>query len=307
MITEKVKQLINEWQIYLKKQRNYSDNTIISYLNDLNNYLGFIQNYLNQNITIQVISSVDIRLVRSWLSDRKLFDYAPISSARALSSVKNFYKFLEKKHDIVVHSIYAVASPKKGKSLPKALSKEEVSISLDKIEDLLEIEWIDLRNKALLTLIYASGLRISEALSLTKNHISNSEYIKIIGKGNKERLVPWIKKSRDLVLEYLKLLPYQIEQNQPIFRTKTGKTLLRNNFNKELVMLRNIYGLPNHLSSHSFRHSFATHLLENGADLRSIQDLLGHTSLSTTQRYTKVNLSHLESIYDKSHPVAKKR
>ena len=164
------------------------------------------------------------------------------------------------------------------------------------------MRWIDLRNKSLLTLIYASGLRISEALSITKNHVNQCEYIKITGKGNKERLVPWIEEARKLILEYLKELPYEIDENEPIFRSKTGKILHRSNFNSELVKLRRIYGLPEHLSSHSFRHSFATHLLENGADLRSIQDLLGHKSLSTTQRYTKVNLSHLEAVYNKSHP-----
>ena len=162
-----------------------------------------------------------------------------------------------------------------------------------------------MRNRSLLTLIYASGLRISEALSLTKQHIKETEYVKVIGKGNKERLIPWVDSVKKLILEYLKALPYEICENEPIFRSKTGKILHRCNFNSELVKLRRIYGLPEHLSSHSFRHSFATHLLENGADLRSIQELLGHKSLSTTQKYNKVNLTHLESVYNKSHPEAK--
>ncbi len=302
MFNSEIQILIKEWQSYLQLQKNYSKNTRDSYLNDLKAYFSFIQKYSEESVSLKSISSVDIRLIRSWLSERKFSDYAASSSARALSSIKNFYNYIEKTRNIVCHSIHAVSSPKKPKALPKALSKEETLLSLDKIDSLDEVRWIDLRNKSLLTLIYASGLRISEALSITKNHVNQCEYIKITGKGNKERLVPWIEEARKLILEYLKELPYEIDENEPIFRSKTGKILHRSNFNSELVKLRRIYGLPEHLSSHSFRHSFATHLLENGADLRSIQDLLGHKSLSTTQRYTKVNLSHLEAVYNKSHP-----
>ncbi len=302
MLTLEIQNLIKEWQTYLELQKNYSKNTRDAYAHDLKAYIFFIQNYTEESVSLKSISSVDIRLIRSWLSERKISEYASSSSARALSSIKSFYKYIEKTRKIVCHAIYAVSSPKKPKTLPKALSKEDTLFSLDKIGCLDETKWIDLRNKSLLTLIYASGLRISEALSITKNHTKQTEYIKITGKGSKERLIPWIAAIRKLVLEYLKELPYEIEDDEPIFRSKTGKILHRCNFNSELVKLRRIYGLPEHLSSHSFRHSFATHLLENGADLRSIQDLLGHKSLSTTQRYTKINLSHLEAVYNKSHP-----
>jgi integrase/recombinase XerC len=305
MVSLEIKNIVKEWQTYLELQKNYSKNTREAYLNDVTAYFAFISNYSDEPINLKSVSSVDIRLIRSWLSDRRFSDYKASSSARALSSVKSFYKYLEKTRDIVCHSIYTVSSPKKAKVLPKALSKEDTLFSLDKVASLNETRWIDLRNRSLLTLIYASGLRISEALSLTKQHIKETEYIKVMGKGNKERLVPWINGVKKLLLEYLEELPYAIGENEPIFRTKTGKILHRCNFNSELVKLRRIYGLPEHLSSHSFRHSFATHLLENGADLRSIQELLGHKSLSTTQKYTKVNLTHLESVYNKSHPEAK--
>jgi integrase/recombinase XerC len=305
MPTSQIQHLTSEWQKYLLLQKNYSKNTRDSYLTDLQQYFSFIKEYTSEDVTLKAIESVDIRLVRSWLSSRKSADYAASSSARALSAVKNFYKYIEKTHKITAHAIYAVASPKKAKILPKALSRAETTLSLEKIDSLEDVYWIDLRNKALLTMIYASGLRISEALSLTTNHTKNNEYIKITGKGNKERVVPWIEASRQLVLQYLQELPYEVEADAPIFRTKSGKILLRTNFNKELVKLRRMYGLPEHLSSHSFRHSFATHLLENGADLRSIQDLLGHESLSTTQRYTKINQAHLEEAYNKAHPEAK--
>ena len=302
--TNELQQIIVQWQNYLESQRNYSTNTSSSYLNDLQHFLRFIKHYYSEEVSLKKISDIDIRFARSWLYARHQDNYSAASNARALSSVKNFYKYLEKKHDINCHAIFAVRSPKKPKPLPKALSKEEAKLSIDNIEMLGDEEWIHYRNKALLTLIYASGLRISEALSITKKHLENSELIKITGKGNRERIIPWIEQSRLLIQQYVALLPYSVESNEPIFRGKRGAPLQRAVFNRELIHLRRALGLPEHLSSHSFRHSFATHLLENGADLRSIQDLLGHQSLSTTQRYTKINQTHLESVYNKAHPDA---
>jgi integrase/recombinase XerC len=300
-----IAKIIETWQEYLGIQRNYSQHTLDSYLNDLNNYLTFISKY-NENVTtLKQLESVDIRLMRSWLAARHQDNFSAVSTARALSSIKNFYKYLEKKFAITCHSVFIVRSPKKPKSLPKALTQTEAKISLDNIELLGTEEWIHFRNKALLTLIYASGLRISEALSITKEHLNNPEFIKILGKGNKERIIPWIQESKELINQYIKILPFFVENNAPIFLGKRGGVLHRAVFNKELINLRRSLGLPKHLSSHAFRHSFATHLLENGADLRSIQDLLGHQSLSTTQRYTKINQTLLESVYDKAHPDSK--
>lgn len=166
---------------------------------------------------------------------------------------------------------------------------------------------MELRNKALLILIYASGLRISEALSITKIHLQNLDFIKVVGEGNKERVIPWLPIVRSLIEEYLKLLPYDLNDQEPIFRGKQGKKLQPPVFNRELIKLRRFYGLPEYLTAHSFRHSFASHLLENGADLRSIQELLGHKSLSTTQSYTKTNIKHLEAVYNVSHPIKKEK
>lgn len=180
-----------------------------------------------------------------------------------------------------------------------------MNISLDHIEEYGNSQWIEVRNKALLVLIYASGLRISEALSITKLHLQNLEFIKIMGKGSKERVIPWLTIARNLITEYLEKLPYELKDDEPIFRGKQGKKLQPPVFNRELIKLKRFYGLPEHLSAHSFRHSFASHLLENGADLRSIQELLGHKSLSTTQSYTKTSIKHLEMAYVTAHPIKK--
>ncbi|MCC8417156.1 MAG: tyrosine recombinase XerC [Rickettsia endosymbiont of Bryobia graminum] len=303
--TVEILELIEKWQQYLKLQHNCSEHTIVSYNNDLSNFLDFINQYTDKIVTVSIIKQVDIRMVRSWLVKRQQANYVAASNSRGLSAIKNFYKYLEKVHDISCHGIFSVKNPKKAKILPKALSQEDSHISIEHIDDFAELEWIELRNKALLVLIYATGLRISEALSITKIHLQNIEFIRIVGKGNKERLIPWVSVARELILKYLSKLPYDLDDKQPVFRGKMGKKLQAPVFNRELIKLRRFYGLPEHLSAHSFRHSFASHLLENGAEMRSIQELLGHKSLSTTQRYTKISLKHLETVYNNTHPISK--
>jgi integrase/recombinase XerC len=300
-----IKDKILSWSSYLKQERNYSSNTVSAYLADLHHFIDFIQTYQSCQASLTTISTIDIRLTRSWLSSRQTNDYLAASNARALSAIKNFYKFLEKRYAIKCHAIFTINTPRKSKSLPKALSMDETNLSIENIENLGKNLWLELRNKALLTLIYATGLRISEALSITTKHLQNPEFIKITGKGKKERLVPWIEQSYLLVKKYLEELPFKLNNDDPIFRGERGDVLQRAVFNRELIKLRRVLGLPEHLSAHAFRHSFATHLLENGANLRSIQELLGHQSLSTTQRYTKINKAHLESVYRRSHPNSK--
>lgn len=303
MLDKQTQELIIKWQKYLSLQKKYSNHTMMSYNNDLKHFLEFMNYYNSDIVTMDYIKAADIRLMRSWLAKRKCDNFITSSIARGLSAIKNFYKFLEKTTDLHNHVVFSIKSPKKSKLLPKALSEEEVNISLDHIEAYGNSQWIEVRNKALLVLIYASGLRISEALSITKLHLQNLEFIKIMGKGSKERVIPWLAIARNLITKYLKKLPYELKDDEPIFRGKQGKKLQPPVFNRELIKLKRFYGLPEHLSAHSFRHSFASHLLENGADLRSIQELLGHKSLSTTQGYIKTSIKHLEMAYVTAHPI----
>ena len=298
-------ELVAKWQKYLKLQRNYSNHTLLSYKNDLDNFFNFIRSYDSASLSVSGIGKVDIRLIRSWLAKRQQDKYGASSNSRSLSAVKNFYRYLEKTLGISCHAIFSVKNPKKAKTLPKSLTQDDSKISIDHIDVFANLEWIELRNKALLILIYASGLRISEVLSITKTHLQNLDFIKITGKGGRERLIPWIPIAREYITEYLSKLPYDIGELDPIFRGQYGKKLQPAVFNRELIKLRRFYGLPEHLTAHSFRHSFATHLLENGADLRSIQELLGHKNLSTTQCYTKINQKHLENAYNNAHPISK--
>lgn len=293
--------LILRWINYLETEKAYSGHTIVSYHNDLKNYLEFIQKFNGDRCDLKSLASADLRLVRSWLADRRLENYNPSSSARALSSVKNFYRFMHYLGICTNNVVLSAKSPKKNTALPKALSFSDTMVSVDNIENFAKNDWLSLRDKALLVLIYASGLRISEALSITLANL-NSEAIHIIGKGGKERIVPWLEYAKKLTQEYVTSVPYDITSG-PIFLGEKGHVLRPAVFRKQLVILRRSLGLPEHLTPHSFRHSFATHLLENGANLRSIQELLGHKSLSTTQRYTKVNIKHLSDVYKASHPM----
>ncbi|MFK8040247.1 MAG: tyrosine recombinase XerC [Rickettsiaceae bacterium] len=306
-IDKKVNQFLDNWKVYLKLQRNFSHHTIIAYFNDIQSFLAFIANYNGSIVTIDVLQNIDIRAMRSWLAYRKQDKYINASNARALSVVKNFYKWLEKQITVNSHAIFSVKTPRLSQSLPKSLSKTNVIEAIENISgNDKKSEWVRLRDRALLILIYASGLRISEALSIKKYQVKHEECIKIVGKGSRERVIPWIALAKDTIKQYLALVPYSISDNELIFLGKRGKPLQPSIFNKLLITLRRYYGLPDHLSAHAFRHSFATHLLQNGADLRSIQELLGHKSLSTTQRYIKTNIAYLNDVYDKSHPMTQK-
>lgn len=293
--------VIKDWLKYLELERAYSHHSIISYHNDLKSYIEFLRDYNGEEITLTTFINADLRLIRSWLAKRKSQDYSATSSARALSSIKNFYKFLHYAKGSENNIIFSARSPKKPKPLPKALSVEDAMMAINKIENYAKNDWLSLRDKALLMLIYASGLRISEALSLTRQHLLEDN-IRIIGKGNKERLIPWIHSAKSIIAQYLAVVPYDVTTG-PIFLGERGGALQAPVFSKQLINLRRHLGLPEYLTPHAFRHSFATHILENGGDLRSIQELLGHTSLSTTQRYTKVNIKRLSDIYNNSHPL----
>jgi integrase/recombinase XerC len=295
--------LIDDWGSYLKLQKNFSNNTILAYLGDVNHFCEFVVNYTGIEFNIGFIENIDLRIIRSWLTNRVTNNYSNTSNARALASLRNFFKFIHKKTGKYCDAIFMIKNPKKPQLVPKALSKPDVIASINSIFNCSEEQWIGKRDKALLILIYASGLRISEALSITKSDLKNPEYICIKGKGQKQRIIPFISIAKVAIQEYLDKIPYSLNDNEQIFLGMRGKPLIPSVFNKQLQRLKMQYGMPEKMSAHSFRHSFATHLLEAGADLRAIQELLGHKNLSTTQRYTKVNSHYLEEVYTKSHPL----
>jgi integrase/recombinase XerC len=295
-------EFIEKWLEYLRHEKGYSNHTIASYNHDIIEYINFLISYNGSKPSFDEVTRIDLQTLRSYLSRRKIKNFSNSSSSRSLSGIRNFYRFIYQITNISNDAIINIKSPKKVQNIPKALSFSEVMSAINNLGT--EEGWLGIRNKALLMLLYGTGMRISEALSIRKKDIGG-DYIVIKGKGSKERMIPWIEEAKNLVGQYLESLPFDVENEEPIFRGEKGGILSTGVFSRKLINLRRSLGLPEHMSAHSFRHSYATHLLENGADLRSIQELLGHSDLTSTQRYTKVNLEHLIKSYNKALPAEK--
>lgn len=301
---QSLEEIKNSWISHLTYQVNFSQNTVLAYQNDLNDFLEFLSSYVGTKVSTSDVVASDIRTFRSWLAFRFGQKKAASSSARAIASLRNFYRFLMDRNHCNSSQIFSLKTPKKPILNPKALSIED---TLECISHLSKIkkDWTNLRDEVLLTLIYGTGLRISEALSITKNHLTENS-LKITGKGKKQRIVPMLPLLRLKLNQYIANIPFVLEKDDPIFLGKFGKKLQPGTFRVQLQMMRNTLNLPKYATPHAFRHSFATHLLNNGANLRAIQELLGHSSLSSTQRYTKVELTHLQKAYQ-MHPLLKNK
>ena len=222
--------------------------------------------------------------------------------ARKISSLKNFFKFLLKDKVILSLDVSIFKSPKLKRSYPKSIDSDLVAKAFVSLMDNENDQWINLRDRAVMLLLYGSGLRISEALSLKKKEAPNSDWLRVKGKGNKYRDVPLLPIICEGVKEYLDLCPYDVKEDEPLFLGKRGGELSPRIIQRRVENLRYELGLPSHTTPHALRHAFATHLLSGGADLRAIQQLLGHSSLSTTQRYTDVNESELLKLHKAIHP-----
>jgi integrase/recombinase XerC len=294
----RVNQLYQKWRDFLKHERKFSKHTITAYLTDLSYFFKFLNEHFGEEITENILKNITITDLRSWLTNRKNQDLTFTSTARALSTIRNFFTYLQQFENIENQIIFNIRTPKLEKPIPKALSQEQV-IAL--IQEIKEEDWFSKRDKALLILIYSCGLRITEALSIRKNQIGESKII-VTGKRNKERVVPVLPIASEALNTYLNSCPYLINTEDLIFLGKQGRPLNPAIFQRYIRELRNSLGLPTTTTPHAFRHSFASHLLEEGADLRSIQELLGHESLSTTQIYTKVDTKRLLNAYNKFHP-----
>lgn len=302
LATELVK-AVHDWENWLTNVRRASRHTVISYQNDLQQFFAFLNEHLGERVCLKHLKELEARDIRAWLASRA-GDYEPASTARALSTVKNFYRRLEQDGKIENSAIFHIRSPKLKKSLPKALQEEQAGQALEHIGSQHEEPWVNARDLALLTLIYGCGLRISEALSLKRGDVDGADSITITGKGNKQRVVPVLPLVKEAIADYIKQCPYGFDKSTPLFYGQRGKPLNPAIFQLQLRKLRAALNLPDSTTPHAFRHSFATHLLSAGGDLRSIQELLGHASLSTTQRYTHVDKERLLKAYEKAHPRA---
>ncbi len=295
-------QSLGEWQQWLKVEKNVSKHTLRAYAGDLSQFVRFLSNHKGKAVGINDVASASLPDFRSWMSRQTVNGAAASSRARTLSGLKNFLGWLDKQGIAHNAAIKTVRTPKQPRKLPRPLQEQQAFRLLEKAEG---DDWVTLRDKALFTLLYGCGLRIDEALSLNINDLPRDGFLRVIGKGRKERQVPVLPLVNDALSAYRDACPYAEESTRPLFvGTKNGKRLNQGVAQKAMRDLRGALNLPETATPHALRHSFATHLLQNGANLREIQELLGHASLSTTQRYTDINAEEMIAIYKKAHPRA---
>ncbi|GFZ78103.1 tyrosine recombinase XerC [Rickettsiales bacterium] len=305
MIDRQLHDLLNSWADFLSK-KNLATNTSLSYLRDLEGFLSFLAGYKSCIISVAEIKQLSIQDFRAWLACRNNSSMASRSNARAISALRNFFKYLADYQNIDNAAIFNLSFPRLRKLVPHPISKQDAAKATREIANFAGSSWVGARDLSILMLLYGCGLRISEALSLRRRDIIHNadgdNNIRVFGKGSKERIVPLLPEVGCAILNYLAKCPYQATEEQPIFFGERGKALCRTYFAKRLRLFRRIFGLPEALTAHSMRHSFATHLLSAGVDIRFLQELLGHSDLASTQIYTKVENQYLLNSYLSSHP-----
>ena len=296
ILDNKVTNLIQVWIEYLQNIRGYGTHTLNAYQRDVIDFSKFCE------IGKYDVLLPDKYILRDYLfklSERKL---SRPTVARRISSLKNFFKFLLKEKIITSLDLSVFKSPKLKRSFPKSIDSDLITKALFSLMDDKNDLWINLRDRAVVLLLYGGGLRISEALSLKKNEAPNGDWLRVLGKGNKYRDVPLLPIICNGVKDYLDACPFVVKEDAPLFLGKRGNALSPRIIQRRIENLRYSLGLPSHTTPHALRHAFATHLLSGGADLRAIQQLLGHSSLSTTQRYTDVNEAELLTLHKAIHP-----
>jgi integrase/recombinase XerC len=308
MGTALVREAVEDWLAYLGVERQLAAKTLEAYARDISQFLAFMARHLNRLPDMKQLLALQARDVRAFLAARRNEDVGSRSLARSLSALRMFYKFLERRGYGKNDAIRAVALPKLPHSVPKPLTAPKATALVDSadIASPDAPEWILARDTAVLALLYGSGLRISEALSLQRRDapIKGRDMLRVTGKGSKTRVVPVLPLVREAVERYLALCPIKLGSDDPLFVGARGKQLSPRIIQLRIAGARAVLGLPETATPHALRHSFATHLLGAGADLRAIQELLGHASLSTTQGYTEVDRAHLLKTYDRAHPRA---
>ena len=293
-----VNKIIIDFFIFLQKEKKYSSNTISSYQDDITNFIYFIYKATNKSIDKNFLEKLAVADFRSWLSER-LSNHGNNSNARAISTLRSFFRFLNENKLIENRQIFRIKTPKVSKPLPRAIEFSDIKKIIEKLENFHENRWEIDRDQAILFLVYGCGLRISEALSINKIALQNQSNLVITGKGKKQRMVPLIPIIKNKIDNYLAKCPFEIKPHQPIFLTKFNKSYSRRSFAGLILTLRRALNLSEDITPHAFRHSFATALLQENVDLRTIQELLGHESLSTTQRYTKIDRVRLIESFKK--------
>jgi integrase/recombinase XerC len=305
-IAPKVAAEIEAWLRHLGDERRMSPKTVEAYRRDVLQFLGFLAGHLGGAPSLKELAALAPADVRAFLAARRAQGIGSRSLMRTLAGVRGFARFLERNGKGKVGALAAVRAPKIGKTLPRPLSVAAArSVTDPGLAAGDEREpWLAARDAAVLALLYGSGLRISEALGLKRADFGSRDTLTVSGKGRKERMVPVLPQVAKLIADYLALCPYDLPQDGPLFVGAKGGPLSARVVQLSMARLRGALGLAETATPHALRHSFATHLLARGGDLRSIQELLGHASLSTTQIYTEVDAERLIEAYRTAHPRA---
>ena len=304
LISPACRDALEHWLAAQRALSGASDNTITAYQGDVSDFLAFMTMHHGLPQGLGALERISVADMRAWMAHTRGTGVASRSLARKLSAVKSFYRWLAEREGFEPTAVLSARAPKFQRKLPRPLAEEAARAMIDAVEVQNDKPWVGARDVAVVTLLYGCGLRISEALGLTGAQSPLPATLRIVGKGGKERVVPVIGAARDAVAEYVRLCPYPTESDQPLFRGVRGGALSPRLIQGAMARARLQLGLPASATPHAMRHSFATHLLAAGGDLRAIQELLGHASLSTTQAYTGVDTERLMEVYERAHPKA---
>jgi integrase/recombinase XerC len=296
---------VDAWRLWLAAERRASVHTLDGYGRDLAAFLAFLVDHLGAEPDLAALGRLTPSDLRAYLARRMTDGLSRASLARAISTLRGFFRFLDRRDLVHVPALATVKAPRPPRGVPKPLAVDEAAETLAAAAALHPDPWVAARDVALFTLLYGAGLRLGEALALDRRAAPFGPTLMITGKGRKQRVVPILPVVAEAVDTYLKLCPYGGGPAEPLFVGARGARLNPGVVQRQMRTLRAQLGLADSATPHALRHSFATHLLAGGGDLRTIQELLGHASLSTTQRYTAVDSARLASIYRDAHPRAR--
>ncbi len=290
---------------HLTRERRMAVKTVEAYGSDLSFFLAFLRVHMGGEPSLAMLADVRARDIRAYLAERRREGLSDATVARILSSIKALYRWVDRAHGINNAEVGYLQGPRRPQRLPRPVSIDAARDLISEAESEPDQEpWINARDAAVLSLLYGAGLRISEALSLTGADLPAPERLRIKGKGGKVRIVPLIPAVREAIHSYAEICPWALTRDNPLFRGAKGGALNPRLIQGLMQKMRGYLGLPETATPHALRHAFATHLLANGADLRAIQTLLGHASLSTTQVYTGIDSSRLREVHAAAHPRA---
>ena len=304
MISPQLTAALTGWLDHCAALNDAADHTITAYRADVGGFLQFMQQHHGDAVGLGPIARITTGDMRAWMAHERGRGVGARSLARSLSAVKTFYRWLSDREGFEPTAVLTIRSPKFTKKLPRPLEETAARAMIDRVECQASEPWVAARDTAVVTVLYGCGLRISEALGLTTRQSPLPEVLRITGKGGRTRLVPVLPAAREAVAAYVRLCPHDLTDGGPLFRGVRGGVLNPRAIQRVMEQSRLQLGLPATATPHAMRHSFATHLLTAGGDLRCIQELLGHASLSTTQAYTSVDAARLMEVYNAAHPRA---